>query len=78
MIYFDNTKINFIKSKLSNLWNISGKQVILYAPTFRGDFGKAESAEFVFPFIEIINAFKQYEKEIIILNRSHYSVSNAF
>lgn len=77
-IFFDNTKINFIKSKLSNLWNISGKQVILYAPTFRGDFGKAESAEFVFPFIEIINAFKQYEKEIIILNRSHYSVSNAF
>lgn len=75
-VFFDDTKINFIKNKLINLWDLADKQVILYAPTFRGDFGNAEEAEIIFPFNEIINIFKQYDKSIIILNRSHYSVSN--
>lgn len=77
-LFFDTQKMKSIKNKVINLFGLSEKLVVLYAPTFRGiqHFGKAASMEFVFPFREIINTFHEQGKNLLILNRSHHSVSD--
>lgn len=73
-IFFNTDKMDVIKNKICTLYGIHNKIVILYAPTFRGDFGKAENLCFDFPFEDIIERLNKDCKRAVILNRSHYAV----
>ncbi len=77
-IFFDKNQLHAIRHKVMKTFDAENKKIILYAPTFRGDFGSGKETESVFPFEAVSEAFRQAGQDIIILNRSHYSVTSKY
>ena len=75
-LFFDDAKMREICKIVKRRLNICDKKVILYAPTFRGDYGKAKEAECSLPIEEILNAFDRRKEDVVILNRSHYALNH--
>lgn len=73
-IFFDTDQFKSIYDKVRNQLNLKNKTVVLYAPTFRGDFGNSKGIPFEFPFVKVLKACQNQDKDAVILNRSHYSV----
>lgn len=74
--FFDEGKIAICREQISSRFQLHGKFVILYAPTFRGDFAHTESIDFTLPVGDIARAIKKkYDKNVVFLNRSHYNDS---
>lgn len=78
-LFFDGDKVHFIKKKIERMFGIEEKQIILYAPTFRGDFAQAQSIKVQLPFDTVVRAAEnRYGKPAVILNRSHYADFNKY
>lgn len=71
-LFFNDGHIKAAKDKVVNYYSISNSLVILYAPTFRGDYGKAEKINYSLPYDAIIRSFQDRGISILILVRAHY------
>lgn len=74
-IFFDEVGLKSINQQVREKLNLKDCFVILYAPTFRGDFGNAKEVPFALPFEKIVHLFDSLRKDVIVLNRSHYSLT---
>lgn len=72
-IFFDEKKLAEIREKVSDILPLRNRIVVLFAPTFRGVFGSSEERKVSFPYDGLINEAHKEHKDIIILNRAHYS-----
>lgn len=78
-IFFDFPKMEVQTEILRKDFNVLDKVIILYAPTFRGDFAHAEALTNRLPYEEIINAVEmKYKKKAVLFNRSHYADLNKY
>lgn len=72
-------KIEMLSDKVRSLFKAQGKVIVLYAPTFRGDFSHAESLKVSLPFETVIREVEnKYGKEAVIFNRSHYTSKDMY
>lgn len=72
-------KIEMLSDKVRSLFKAQGKVIVLYAPTFRGDFSHAESLKVSLPFETVIREVEnKYGKEAVIFNRSHYASKDMY
>ena len=76
---FDRNKMGILSDKIRDLFKVQGKIIVLYAPTFRGDFSHAESLKVSLPFETVIREMEnKYGKEAVIFNRSHYTSKDVY
>lgn len=73
-IFFDITKINAVKYKVEKYFNIVNKKILLYAPTFRGNF---ENLDYDLDFSLLLKTLKnKFNGDWVILFRVHPSLAN--
>lgn len=78
-LFFDAEKTALIGQKVRDYFNIQDKVVVLYAPTYRGDFARANAVKEILPYDMVIHAIEnKYKKKVVILNRSHYADLNQY
>lgn len=75
-LFFDSVKMQMAKEKIRDLYSLQDQMIVLYAPTFRGDFGHADQQKYELPYKEIIDSFREQGSEVIILKRAHYAFSS--
>nr|WP_295280565.1 CDP-glycerol glycerophosphotransferase family protein [uncultured Blautia sp.] len=77
-VYFDAAYVKQLRKKIDSIYNTQNKIIVLYAPTFRGDYENNEKITFSLPVDQMIFILeRKYNKPVIILNRSHYNDKNA-
>ena len=71
-VYFDAAYVKQLRKKIDSIYNTQNKIIVLYAPTFRGDYENNEKITFSLPVDQMIFILeRKYNKPVIILNRSH-------
>ena len=76
---FDRSTIELLSDKVRDSFKAQEKVIVLYAPTFRGDFSHAESLKVSLPFETVIREMEnKYGKEAVIFNRSHYTSKDVY
>lgn len=75
-LFFDEGRSVSIKKRVRSQLGLTNKLIVLYAPTFRGDYGNAKNASFVLPFGKIMHLYQTLGRKTVILNRSHYSIGS--
>ena len=73
-ILFDKEKVERIKNETKKMYGLSDKKIILYAPTFRGDFQEKESS---IDFNKLIRYIEnKTNKKWVVALRSHPMISS--
>lgn len=76
-LFFDHEQIKKTSAKVREQLGIQDATVILFAPTFRGDFGSGTESTSPFPYEKVTSAFAKENRKVIILNRSHYVLADS-
>ena len=73
-VFFNSVRQNYISCKVRDYFHVKGKIIVLYAPTFRGDYSNTRSISSLLPFSSVLGACQErYNKEVVVFNRSHYA-----
>lgn len=75
--FFEQSYLSETRRKIDYAYNTKNKLIILYAPTFRGDYENNQKIDFTLPIDKISSLFKKKSnKSVVVLNRSHYNDKN--
>ena len=72
-VLFNKEKIKKIRKEIDNKYDIKNKKIILYAPTFRGNF---DNPNIELDYKKLLNSLNKEDDEWVIFNRLHPMINN--
>ncbi|MGU7966186.1 CDP-glycerol glycerophosphotransferase family protein [Streptococcus suis] len=73
-LFFHPKKLDMVNKKVATQFNLNDSYVVLYAPTFRGDYARNTPLDFSLPIDLIIKILEEkVGKQVTVFNRAHYN-----